>query len=154
MAAVSVVQMEIEERLRSHAAALSRRDMDAALELFASDAVMKPANTEPLCGAQELREFFERLFAAMHIEPARIAATFVLGLAAGALVLRTGSVWPAITLHAVNNAVTILVATGHLDAVAAALHRHPQAGLTVAIGGAAAGLGVATWARPARSRRS
>jgi uncharacterized protein (TIGR02246 family) len=59
--------MEIEERLRSHAAALSRRDMDAALELFASDAVMKPANTEPLCGAQELREFFERLFAAMHI---------------------------------------------------------------------------------------
>lgn len=67
MAAVSVVQLEIEERLRSHAEALSRRDMDAALELFANDAVMKLANTEPLCGAQELREFFERLFAAMHI---------------------------------------------------------------------------------------
>lgn len=67
MAAVSVVQLEIEERLRSHAEALSRRDMDAALDLFANDAVMKLANTEPLCGAQELREFFERLFAAMHI---------------------------------------------------------------------------------------
>lgn len=71
MAAVSVVQIEIEERLRSHAEALSRQDMDAALELFANDAVMKIANTEPLCGPQELREFFERLFAAMHVGSGR-----------------------------------------------------------------------------------
>jgi ketosteroid isomerase-like protein len=63
--------MEIEERLRWHAEALSRRDMDGALELFSSDAVLKLANTEPLCGSQELREFFERLFAAMHIGPGR-----------------------------------------------------------------------------------
>ena len=67
MAAVSVVQLEIEERLRTHAEALARRDMDGALELFASDAVMKLANTEPLRGSHELREYFERLFAAMHI---------------------------------------------------------------------------------------
>lgn len=67
MAAVSAVQMEIEERLRAHAEALSRRDMDGVLELFSNDAVLKPANTEPLRGAQELREFFERLFAAMHL---------------------------------------------------------------------------------------
>jgi ketosteroid isomerase-like protein len=65
MAPVSAVQMEIEERLRSHAEALSRRDTDAALELFASDAVLKIANAEPVRGAHALREFFERTFAAM-----------------------------------------------------------------------------------------
>ena len=67
MAAVSTVQTEIEERLRSHADALSRCDMDAALELFSNDAVVKLANSDPLRGTQELRQFFERLFAAMHI---------------------------------------------------------------------------------------
>jgi len=71
MAAVSAVQIEIEERLQSHADALSRQDMDAALDVFASDAVMKIANTEPLQGPQELREFFERLFASMHIGTGR-----------------------------------------------------------------------------------
>lgn len=71
MAAVSAVQIEIEERLRSHAEALSRQDMDGVLDLFASSAVMNLANTEPLSGMQELREFFERLFAAMHIGAGR-----------------------------------------------------------------------------------
>jgi membrane protease YdiL (CAAX protease family) len=94
------------------------------------------------------------MFALMHLEPARIVATFVLGLAAGFLSLRTGSLWPAIALHTTNNAATILVATSQMDPIAAALHRHPDVGLTIAIAGSTAGLALATWATPARSRQS
>jgi ketosteroid isomerase-like protein len=63
--------MEIEERLRLHAEALSRRDMDAALQLFAPDAVMRPPNAETLRGMTALREFFERTFAAMTLREGR-----------------------------------------------------------------------------------
>jgi ketosteroid isomerase-like protein len=64
---VSAVQAEIEARLQHHAEALTQRDTDAALQLFAMNAVMRPANTEPLQGTSDLREFFERTFAAMTI---------------------------------------------------------------------------------------
>jgi ketosteroid isomerase-like protein len=67
MPSVSVVQAEIEDRLTRHFDALSRGDADAALELFASDAVVRPANVEPLRGVAALREFFERTFAAMTV---------------------------------------------------------------------------------------
>ena len=67
MPTVSAVQAEIEARLRRHAEALTQRDTDAALQLFATNAVMRPANTEPLHGTSALREFFERTFAAMTI---------------------------------------------------------------------------------------
>lgn len=92
------------------------------------------------------------VFAIMHLEPARIAATFPLGVAAGWLALRSGSVWPAITLHAVNNAATIAIGTGNAEPVARALGRHPDAGLVVALCGCAGGLALATWASRARSR--
>jgi uncharacterized protein (TIGR02246 family) len=65
MPTVSAVQAEIEERLKRYAEALTRRDTDAALQLFAPDAVMRPADREPLQGIAALREFFERTFAAM-----------------------------------------------------------------------------------------
>lgn len=67
MPTVSAVQAEIEDRLKRHAEALARRDTDGALQLFAADAVMRPANQEPLRGTSALREFFERAFAAMTI---------------------------------------------------------------------------------------
>ena len=71
MPTVAAVQAEIEERLKEHAEALARRDTEGALELFAPDAVMRPANLEPLHGTTALREFFERTFAAMSIREGR-----------------------------------------------------------------------------------
>ena len=67
MADVTAVQAEIEERLKEYAEALARGDIDAALEVFASDAVVCPPNVEPVQGRAALREFFERTFAAMTI---------------------------------------------------------------------------------------
>lgn len=46
-------------------------------------------------------------FALMHFDPWRLAPTFLLGLVAGALVLRTGSIWTAVLYHFVNNALVI-----------------------------------------------
>lgn len=65
MATVSAVQVEIEGRLKLHLEALARGDADAALQIFSSDAILRPGNVEPLRGATALREFFERTFSAM-----------------------------------------------------------------------------------------
>jgi membrane protease YdiL (CAAX protease family) len=94
------------------------------------------------------------LFAVIHIEPARMASTFVIGVLAGVLALRTRSLWPVIAFHLVNNASALLVATSDGDPVTAAIAAHPGLALTVAIAGTIAGLGVATWASPARSHQS
>ena len=63
--AVAEVQREIARRLENHAAALSRGDVEAALELYAPDAIVRPANMEPVRGHGSLRDFFTRWFAAM-----------------------------------------------------------------------------------------
>lgn len=44
------------------------------------------------------------LFAAMHLDPVRFPAVLLLGIAFGWLTWRTGSLWPAVAAHAVNNA--------------------------------------------------
>lgn len=67
MTSVSEVQAEIEDRLKGYTEALIRGDTEAALEIFTPDAVVKPANVEPIHGTSALREFFERTFAAMHV---------------------------------------------------------------------------------------
>ncbi|HUQ41854.1 MAG TPA: ABC transporter permease subunit/CPBP intramembrane protease [Candidatus Limnocylindrales bacterium] len=46
-------------------------------------------------------------FALMHFDPWRLAPTFLLGIVAGALVVRTGSIWTAMIFHFVNNALAI-----------------------------------------------
>lgn len=63
MPTVAAVQAELEQRLQAHADALAHRDPDAALQLYASDAIVRPENVEPLRGEAALREFFERAFA-------------------------------------------------------------------------------------------
>lgn len=53
------------------------------------------------------------IFGLIHIEPAVIIPTTMLGFAAGLLRLRSGSLWPAVALHAANNAVaTAVMAAG------------------------------------------
>lgn len=71
MPTVSDVQAEIEHRLKLHFDALARGDADAALQLFAPDAIVRPANLESLRGTAALREFFERSFAAMTVAEVR-----------------------------------------------------------------------------------
>jgi membrane protease YdiL (CAAX protease family) len=51
------------------------------------------------------------LFAAMHLDPVRFPAVLFLGLFLGWLAWRSGSIWPAVAAHAVNNALGSAVAT-------------------------------------------
>ncbi|HET8541037.1 MAG TPA: type II CAAX endopeptidase family protein [Anaeromyxobacter sp.] len=46
------------------------------------------------------------LFAAMHLDPIRFPALFVLGAVFGWLAWRAGSIWPSVAAHATNNAIT------------------------------------------------
>lgn len=65
---VAEIREEITRRLERHAQALSRGDVEAALQLYASDAIVRPANMDPVGGEAGLREFFTRWFAAMAIK--------------------------------------------------------------------------------------
>lgn len=65
---VAEVRDEITQRLERHAQALSRGDVEAALQLYTSDAIVRPANMDPVRGEAALREFFIRWFAAMAIK--------------------------------------------------------------------------------------
>ncbi|MBK7071013.1 MAG: CPBP family intramembrane metalloprotease [Myxococcales bacterium] len=69
-------------------------------------------------------------FAVLHLEPARMVATAILGGVAGVLAMRGGSIWPAVALHATNNLIVALIGAGALPAIAAAIDHH--AGLAVA----------------------
>ncbi len=80
------------------------------------------------------------LFAVMHIEPARMAAAACIGLAAGILALRTRSLWPAITLHLVNNVCALVVGTEQVPGVTRPIAGHPDATLAITLACTAAGL--------------
>ena len=93
------------------------------------------------------------LFAVMHIEPARIATAALIGLAAGSLTLWTRSLWPAVTLHIINNVAALLVGSGHLPGATHLLTSHPDAALAFAIAGTLCGLALAAIPpKPARPR--
>ena len=53
--------------------------------------------------------FTSALFAAVHVEPSIVAGTFFLGLACGWVVQQSGSLWPAVAIHALNNAVKVVI---------------------------------------------
>ncbi len=55
------------------------------------------------------------LFALAHFDPQHSAFAFVFGLYLGAVALWTGSTWPAVTIHAVNNATSVLLVASGLD---------------------------------------
>lgn len=80
-------------------------------------------------------------FALLHLEPARMVATAILGGAAGVLAMRGGSIWPAVALHATNNLIVALIGAGHLRSVAWAIDHHGGAAIAAAaalvIGGGA-----------------
>ena len=69
----AVVREEITGRLARHAEALAEADIDAALELYTEDAIVRPANMEPIHGHSGLRQFFSGWFSAMAIQDAAYA---------------------------------------------------------------------------------
>jgi membrane protease YdiL (CAAX protease family) len=48
------------------------------------------------------------LFAAMHLSPWRFFPQFTLGIFLAALVLRSGSIWPAVVVHVLHNGLMVL----------------------------------------------
>ncbi len=79
------------------------------------------------------------LFAAIHLDPIRFPALFVLGAVFGWLTWRAGSVWPAVAAHAANNAVTsgLVLSLGAPDPGPAPL---ADVALALALGAAALAL--------------
>jgi uncharacterized protein (TIGR02246 family) len=61
------LKTDIEARLARHGVALVNSDVAAALSLYADDAIVRPANMEPVRGKDNLRTFFAQWFAAMKI---------------------------------------------------------------------------------------
>jgi membrane protease YdiL (CAAX protease family) len=98
---------------------ISRLDDGGAFLLFALAISLGPGITEELAfrgfilsgfrgrfgalGALLLSSF---LFALLHLDPLHIVMVFPLGLFLGYVVVRTGSIYPAIVAHAVNNLVS------------------------------------------------
>lgn len=65
---VAKVRAEAESRLARHAIALANQDVNAALELYADDAIVRPANMDPVRGKPALRGFFGAWFSAMAVK--------------------------------------------------------------------------------------
>lgn len=94
--------------------------LGAALPAIAEETLFRGAILQSLRpalgrGAVVLTALF---FALMHFDPWRLAPTFLLGLVAGALVLRTGSIWTAVVFHFVNNALAIGLTVAYRDQAA------------------------------------
>jgi membrane protease YdiL (CAAX protease family) len=71
------------------------------------------------------------LFALLHGSPYRLAPTFLLGIAFGAIALRSGSIVPTMLAHALNNAAIVLVSTAPIVGDAIDAHGALVGGLAV-----------------------
>ena len=87
-------------------------------------------------------------FAAFHMSLLRLGPTFALGLVLGAFTVRTGTIWPAVIAHLLNNAIALLVADEALPVVATITASHPWLSLVGAALLAGGGIALAT-RRPA-----
>jgi sodium transport system permease protein len=83
------------------------------------------------------------LFALFHIFPEKWPPTFLMGLVLGFLAVRTGSIWPGMIAHALNNLLGVLAGDG-IDSPEPALVAAAAALMVVGV----AGLVVATRERP------
>lgn len=73
------------------------------------------------------------LFALAHFDPQHSAFAFVFGLYLGAVAWWTGSAWPAIAIHAVNNGVAVVLIAGGLHDADAGLSPVASALLLIAL---------------------
>ena len=72
-------------------------------------------------------------FSLLHFSVPRALPTFALGLVLGWICLASGSVWPAVLAHVLNNAVVLALATGALGPVAAAISAQGEIAFAVAL---------------------
>ncbi len=79
-------------------------------------------------------------FALLHLSLARALPTLVLGGFLAAIVLRTGSLVPAILIHALNNGAALLLSDPSMASAVSAVVARPELAFAVASGGAALGL--------------
>ena len=79
-------------------------------------------------------------FALLHLSLARALPTFVLGVASAAIVLRTGSLVPAIIIHGLHNAAALVLTEPSMAAATLAIGSRPELALAVGVGGSVAGL--------------
>jgi membrane protease YdiL (CAAX protease family) len=89
------------------------------------------------------------IFAAAHFDPVRLPAVFLVGLALGWLAWRSGSTWPGMLAHAINNGAAVLLST--LDDQPVLGSAEPDEALSPLIALALLAAGLALWAALARS---
>ncbi len=106
----------LEEALRT----LIPEDVSLAMKLFAV-AITPAICEELLCRGALLRSFVKPLgatgavvvssllFALLHLSAYRFVPTFLLGLALGTVALASRSLWPAMLVHALNNASVVIL---------------------------------------------
>ena len=56
--ATESIRAELELKLAQHADAHARQDLETALDLYTEDAVVRPANMDPVQGHAALGQFF------------------------------------------------------------------------------------------------
>jgi membrane protease YdiL (CAAX protease family) len=86
-------------------------------------------------------------FASFHLSLVRLVPTFLLGVVLAALTLAADSIWPAVLVHFLNNAMVVLLIDGQLGGLGRALAAHPAAALVCGIAIFAGGLVVGLTAR-------
>jgi sodium transport system permease protein len=80
------------------------------------------------------------VFSVMHLSLARTGPTLVLGIVAGALTLRAGSVFPAVVLHACNNAAALIIARRELPVLTDFMFQRSTTALVLALAGFCGGV--------------
>jgi membrane protease YdiL (CAAX protease family) len=80
------------------------------------------------------------LFALLHASPTRLLPTACFGVLLAHATLTTGSVLPSMLMHALNNAMALLLAAGVWPGLAARMTAHPAAFLAVAVAACTMGL--------------
>lgn len=79
-------------------------------------------------------------FALLHLSLARALPTFVLGAASAAIVLRTGTLLPAVIIHALHNAAALVLTEPSMAGATRALAARPELALAVSLLGSVGGL--------------
>lgn len=79
-------------------------------------------------------------FALLHLSWARALPTFVLGAASAAIVLRTGSLLPAVIIHALHNAAALVLTEPSMAGATHAIAAVPELALAASLLGSVGGL--------------